>query len=77
MRIAGHSHRCSELPASKLVLWETTHAWGKRRRPEGSFADSSKSDSGVEETSELAACIAWAILMSKGLEETDDMMMIL
>lgn len=57
MRLADHCQRHHELPASKLVLWETTHGHCNQGRPILTCVDVLKEDAGVGGTNGLARCM--------------------
>ena len=54
LRLAGHCHRHPELSTQKLVLWEPTHGRRGRGRPQTTYVDTLKRDTGASSTSELA-----------------------
>ena len=54
LRLAGHCHRHPELSTQKLVLWEPTHGRRSRGRPQTTYVDTLKRDTGASSTIELA-----------------------
>ena len=54
LRLSGHCYRHPELSAQKLILWEPTHGTRDRGRPQTTYVDVLKRDTGVTSTSELA-----------------------
>ena len=57
MTLVGHCIRHPELPASKVILWETMHGQGGRGRPRGTYVDTLRRDAGLESASELKTCM--------------------
>ena len=53
MRLAGHCVRHSELTASEMILWEPTHGKKTRGRPQMTYIDTLKRDSGLSSTAEI------------------------
>ena len=53
MRLAGHCVRHPELTASEMILWEPTHGKKTRGRPQMTFIDTLKRDSGLSSTAEI------------------------
>ena len=53
--IAGHCYRHPELSTQKLVLWEPTHGHRGRGRPNITYIDTLKRDTGAFEACEIAA----------------------
>ena len=55
MRLAGHAQRHPELTLHKLILWEPQHGRSKRGRPNKTFVDVLRHDTGLTHTNEIAA----------------------
>ena len=55
--LAGHCTRHSELPASKVILWEPTHGHRRRGRPRGTYMDTLMRDAGLTSIAELRTCM--------------------
>ena len=53
MRLAGHCVRHPELTASQLILWEPTHGRKSRGRPQATFIDTLKRDTGLDGVAEI------------------------
>ena len=53
MRLAGHCVRHPELTASEMILWEPTHGKKTRGRPQMTYIDTLKRDSGLSSTAEI------------------------
>ena len=47
MRLAGHCVRHPELTASEMIFWEPTHGKKSRGRPQTTYIDTLKRDSGL------------------------------
>ena len=58
LQLAGHCYRHPELSTQKLVLWEPTHGHRGRGRPNTTYIDTLKRDTGAFEASEIAALMA-------------------
>ena len=58
LQLAGHCYRHPELSTQKLVLWELTHGHRGRGRPNTTYIDTLKRDTGAFEASEIAALMA-------------------
>ena len=54
LQLAGHCIRYPELSAQPLVLWEPGHGRRGRRRPNATYVDTLKRDTGARDASELA-----------------------
>ena len=54
LRLAGHCFRHPELSTQKLILWEPTHGKRGSGRPQTTYVDVLKRDTGGTSTSELA-----------------------
>ena len=68
LQLAGHCYRHPELSTQKLVLWEPTHGHRGRGRPNTTYIDTLKRDTGAFEASEIAVLMAdkrlWKDLVS-------------
>ena len=53
MRLVGHCVRHPELTACELVLWEPRHGKKSRGRPQATFIDTLKRDTGLSSTPEI------------------------
>ena len=53
MRLAGHCVRHPELTASGLVLWEPTHGKKSRGRPQATYIDTLRRDTGLNSAPEI------------------------
>jgi len=53
MRLAGHCVRHPELTASEMILWEPTHGKKSRGRPQATYIDTLKRDTGLTSTTEI------------------------
>ena len=53
MRLAGHCVRHPELTASQLILWEPTHGRKSRGRPQATYIDTLKRDTGLDGVAEI------------------------
>ena len=53
MRLAGHCVRHLELSACELILWEPTYGKLSRGRPQTTYVDTLKRDTGLSSVSEL------------------------
>ena len=58
LQLAGHCYRHPELSTQKLVLWEPTHGHRGRGRPNTTYIDTLKRDTGAFEASEIAVLMA-------------------
>ena len=58
LQLAGHCHRHPELSTQKTLLWEPHHGQRSRGRPQTTYVDTLKKDTGVKSTSELASLMA-------------------
>ena len=58
LQLAGHCYRHPELSTQKLVLWEPTHGHRGRGRPNTTYIDTLKRDTGAFEASEIATLMA-------------------
>ena len=58
LQLAGHCYCHPELSTQKLVLWEPTHGHRGRGRPNTTYIDTLKRDTGAFEASEIAALMA-------------------
>ena len=53
MRLVGHCVRHLELSACELILWEPTYGQLSRGRPQTTYVDTLKRDTGLSSVSEL------------------------
>ena len=58
LQLVGHCYRHPELSTQKLVLWEPTHGHRGRGRPNTTYIDTLKRDTGAFEASEIAVLMA-------------------
>ena len=57
MELAGHCKRHPELPASNLILWETTHGHRQRWRQKMAYVQMLRRDANADNIDELASCM--------------------
>ena len=69
LKFAGHCARNPEDPVSQLLLWEPSQGLRKKGRPEKTFIDILKEDTGMATTDELRACMedrnVWKRIVSR------------
>ena len=53
LKFAGHCARNKDAPVSQLILWEPSQGTRKRGRPEKTYVDILKEDTGIGLTEEL------------------------
>ena len=58
LRLSGHCFRHPELSTQKLILWEPNHGARDRGRPQTTYVDVLKRDTGAANTSELATLMS-------------------
>eukprot|EP00116_Pleurobrachia_bachei_P009181 sb/3469443/ len=70
LRLAGHAQRHPELTLHRVLLWEPLHGQAKRGRPEKTFVDVLRQDTGLRDVKEIASVMEERVTFGNAVPPT-------